>query len=321
MSGECGGHLRRSQKSAPQRRLALRRQQRSSRLKPSRKCESTQFARRKSSRCKGNRAACFGKPYRRNQGTQQYSITALTDLTGTIKERYAYTAYGELTITDASGTVRSSTAEGNRYTYTGREWDDITELYHYRARMYDPLTGRFLSRDPIGYLDGYSLYPAYFGLENIDPHGNFVLSACVVWASCAVLKPFVCLSRCYENESKGVCMKRCCAARGGCRGSTVRLCSRKCDQDRTVRGGACKWDNPTDSCMDCFEKCLAAPGSETVVNVCVVAGASCVVGGICKGMMGAGAGKGPLGPWQRIRHERSIARLLLLLNVQKADVQ
>ena len=64
---------------------------------------------------------------------QQFSITALTDSTATIKERYAYTAYGQLTITDASGTARSSTAEGNRITYTGREWDDVAELYHFRA--------------------------------------------------------------------------------------------------------------------------------------------------------------------------------------------
>ena len=63
---------------------------------------------------------------------QQFSITALTDSTATIKERYAYTAYGQLTITDASGTARSSTAEGNRITYTGREWDDVAELYHFR---------------------------------------------------------------------------------------------------------------------------------------------------------------------------------------------
>jgi RHS repeat-associated protein len=82
---------------------------------------------------------------------QQYSITALTDGSGTIVERYAYTAYGELTITDSSGTLRTASAVNNRYTYTAREWDSKLALYHYRARMYDSLAGRFCGRDPIGY--------------------------------------------------------------------------------------------------------------------------------------------------------------------------
>ena len=97
--------------------------------------------------------------YHRNQ---QYSIVACTDSTGAATERYAYTAYGLPTITDASGTVRTSSAIGNRYTYTGREWDGTLGLYHYRARMYEATVGRFCSRDPIGFdsldscLYGYS---------------------------------------------------------------------------------------------------------------------------------------------------------------------
>ena len=93
--------------------------------------------------------------YHRNQ---QYSIVACTDSTGAATERYAYTAYGLPTIADGSGTVRTSTAIGNRYTYTGREWDGVLGLYHYRARMYEATVGRFCSRDPIGYEDGNSIY-------------------------------------------------------------------------------------------------------------------------------------------------------------------
>ena len=80
---------------------------------------------------------------------QQYSIVALTDSTGAIKERYSYDAYGTPTIADASGVVRTASAEDNRYTYTGREYDESLDLYHYRARMYDSISGRFISRDPI----------------------------------------------------------------------------------------------------------------------------------------------------------------------------
>ncbi|TWT87779.1 RHS repeat-associated core domain-containing protein [Stieleria varia] len=111
---------------------------------------------------------------------QQYSITALTDTSGTIQERYAYSAYGMLSIFDGSGTVRTSTAEGNRYTYTGREYDEVMDVYHYRARMYDPVVGRFCSRDPIGFLDGMSVYCNYFGLTMQDPYGFFALEPAIV---------------------------------------------------------------------------------------------------------------------------------------------
>jgi len=51
---------------------------------------------------------------------QQYSITALTDGGGSIAERYAYTAYGQVTFANASGTVQATSASNNRYAYTGR---------------------------------------------------------------------------------------------------------------------------------------------------------------------------------------------------------
>ncbi|WP_164104129.1 RHS repeat-associated core domain-containing protein [Candidatus Laterigemmans baculatus] len=107
--------------------------------------------------------------YHRNQ---QYSVVALTDSVGAIQERYAYTAYGEPTVLDGAGTALSASAEDNRYTYTGREWDGAMSLYHYRSRMYSPVAGRFVSRDGASYVDGASLYGAYFGLAAGDPLGR-----------------------------------------------------------------------------------------------------------------------------------------------------
>jgi RHS repeat-associated protein len=95
---------------------------------------------------------------RSSHRNQQYSITALTDGSGSVVERYAYTSYGQVTFANASGTVQMASASNNRYTYTGREWDEGLSLYHYRARLYDAVAGRFVSRDPIGYYDGYNLY-------------------------------------------------------------------------------------------------------------------------------------------------------------------
>ena len=122
--------------------------------------------------------------YHRNQ---QYSIVACTDSTGAATERYAYTAYGLPTITDGSGTVRTSSTIGNRYTYTGREWDGVLGLYHYRARTYEATVGRFCSRDPIG----YRLLSLYLYVRNNpqllnDPSGHMPQMLAGALAGCGV---------------------------------------------------------------------------------------------------------------------------------------
>jgi len=103
---------------------------------------------------------------------QQYSVTAITTSAGAISERYAYTAYGLPTILNASGTVISATTLTNRYSYTGREWDATLGLHHFRARWMSPTSGRFLGRDPSRYVDGLSLYRAYFAASLVDPFGR-----------------------------------------------------------------------------------------------------------------------------------------------------
>ena len=101
----------------------------------------------------------------------QYSITAVTTSVGTIAERYAYSAYGQPTILDASASVLSSSAINNRYAYTGREWDATLALHHFRARWMSPIAGRFLGRDPIGYYDIPVLYLTLFDVKGQDPSG------------------------------------------------------------------------------------------------------------------------------------------------------
>ena len=56
----------------------------------------------------------------------------------------------------------------------GREYDSESGLYFYRARTYDPGTGRFLQRDPLGFADGLGLHE-YAGsrpLVLVDPSGT-----------------------------------------------------------------------------------------------------------------------------------------------------
>ncbi len=109
--------------------------------------------------------------YHRNQ---QYSVIALTNSSAAIVERYAYSAYGAPTVTNASGAVQTIGTVNNRYMYTGREWDQALGLYHYRARLYDANLGRFASRDPIGYEDvESSLYHLGYSRVTVlvDPSG------------------------------------------------------------------------------------------------------------------------------------------------------
>lgn len=71
------------------------------------------------------------------------SVVALTDSARAVVQRYKYDTFGMLTFVQDS-------EFGDAYGYTGREWDRELGLYYYRARYYDPVEGRFVSKDPIG---------------------------------------------------------------------------------------------------------------------------------------------------------------------------
>jgi RHS repeat-associated protein len=91
------------------------------------------------------------------------STIALTDPSGNSQVQYSYDPYGNL---NATGSTTNS------YTYTGREFDGIG-IYYYRARYYNPNTGRFLSEDPAGFLGGINKY-VYVGddpVDFVDPFG------------------------------------------------------------------------------------------------------------------------------------------------------
>lgn len=121
--------------------------------------------------------------YHRNR---LFSIIGLTDDTGVVIERYAYTAYGEVTVLDANAAADADNISDvlNSYTYTGRRLDNESGLLYFRARYHDPVLGRFLERDPLGYPDGLNTYAAYHVMYGgTDPMGLNSRRACCggVW--------------------------------------------------------------------------------------------------------------------------------------------
>jgi RHS repeat-associated protein len=103
---------------------------------------------------------------------QVNSVTALTGHNGTIEETTKFDAFGAPLSIAIPGT-------GNNLLFTGREYDQPTRLYYYRARYYDAELGRFISEDPIGFKAGINFY-AYVGNNPInanDPSGQVCSSA------------------------------------------------------------------------------------------------------------------------------------------------
>lgn len=61
------------------------------------------------------------------------SVVALSDSSHNIVEKYSYDVFGGVTIRDPLNAIRSSSAYGNPYMFTGRAYDSETGNYYYRA--------------------------------------------------------------------------------------------------------------------------------------------------------------------------------------------
>lgn len=69
------------------------------------------------------------------------SITEITDAAGTVAQAYTYSSFGKIESQLDLNFIQP-------YTFTAREFDPETGLYHLRKRTYNPNTGTFLQEDP-----------------------------------------------------------------------------------------------------------------------------------------------------------------------------
>ncbi len=103
------------------------------------------------------------------------STNGLTDASGNLTEQTSYDSFGNA-INNLS----------TRYQFTGREYDNFTNLHYYRARFYDGNLGRFISEDPIGLAGGINLYGyVHNNPQNFkDPSGNIpiLIGLGIAWA-------------------------------------------------------------------------------------------------------------------------------------------
>jgi RHS repeat-associated protein len=131
------------------------------------------------------------------------STSKVTDSSQSTVDGYTYGPWGDTT---ASGSLV------NPFQYTGREADSSSSLYHYRARVYDPESRRFVQKDPGGMCGGTNRY-AYAGNNPAryrDPSGKDYLG----WSDCLGPLGFYsymgCLICCYKVNI--FCVTACLSA-------------------------------------------------------------------------------------------------------------
>ncbi|MBI4835362.1 MAG: RHS repeat-associated core domain-containing protein [Planctomycetes bacterium] len=78
------------------------------------------------------------------------SVTDINDSSQITRNAYSYYAFG--------ASLSTTEQVNNRYRFTGQEYNTENGEYDYGARHYNPYTGRFNTRDPIGYGGGVNLY-------------------------------------------------------------------------------------------------------------------------------------------------------------------
>jgi RHS repeat-associated protein len=87
-----------------------------------------------------------------------FNGTAVLNTSGTVLERYAYSAFGIRRIMAADFTPRSTSSYAWDFGFQGQFRDNETGWSNYGYRFYVPSLGRWINRDPIGERGGWNQY-------------------------------------------------------------------------------------------------------------------------------------------------------------------
>jgi len=123
-----------------------------------------------------------------------FNGTAVMNTSGTVLERYAYSAFGVRRIMAADFTPRSTSSYAWDFGFQGQFRDSETGWYNYGYRFYVPLLGRWVNRDPIGERGGLNLYTAF----NDNPrniYDLFGLRRYVTYWYCTITKTRKCIPK------------------------------------------------------------------------------------------------------------------------------
>jgi len=111
------------------------------------------------------------------------NVSEYLDATGTVVAHYEYDSFGNTTV--ATGTKKDDFS----HRFSTKPLDAETGLYYYGYRYYDPVTGRWSSRDPIWERGGFNLYGFvgndgvnkldYLGLMNMETAYKIIREAIV----------------------------------------------------------------------------------------------------------------------------------------------
>jgi len=98
------------------------------------------------------------------------SVRAITDSAGMAVASFEYEPFGLLT-------KSLSAIDDAAHRFTGKPEDEVTELYYFGARYYDPAVGRFISRDPARQGLNWYTYALNDPLGKVDSNGFYATEA------------------------------------------------------------------------------------------------------------------------------------------------
>ena len=105
-----------------------------------------------------------------------WNVTGVVDAAaGGVAERYVYTPYGARKVLSANWSADEGGQSGLAFAsgHQGGRIDLVTGYIHFRHREFCSALGRWLTRDPLGYVDGMSVYQYVRSapLVSVDPAG------------------------------------------------------------------------------------------------------------------------------------------------------